>query len=333
MLRLFKSNHPLVVALVLAAAVLLHLKNFLHPESVTINFDAPLAQALAWLLHLIPFRNEIVETVFCVLLLFTQAIYFNYILDKYKIVERGNYTGAYIFILLSCMLPAFLALTPAFVANFFLLLEIDFLFSVYKKEKAGSEIFDLGFFISVASLIYFPSLAFIVFLLLGMLVLRPLRISEWFVMFTGVLVTYFLCGVYFFWFDRLGEFFSGIKFFIPSLSDFSFLLKTEVWVISVFIFFLLMLSLTKIQTNYFKTLVQIRNYFWVLVFFSLLGFLSVFLKATHNENDFIWMVIAAAVAFTYTLPLVKKQWVAEVLHLILLLFILFFQFEEQLNLF
>ncbi len=333
MLRFYKSNHPLVVMLVLVSVILLHTCAFYKPVTYAGEFVNPLSIALMWLLSLIPFNQVLVINVFSVALLFTQALYFNTILDKHKITERGNYLGAYLFILLSCMFQNFLFLSPALVANLFLLIEIDLLFSIYKKENVSSQIFDLGFVISVSSLFYFPSLAFLLFLFFGVLILRPFKIGEWMVLLIGAIVPYFLSAVYFFWFDRLPEFFNNITFRKVMNEEFGFVTNTQVIIISLVVLIAVIWSLMKIQQNYFKALVQIRNYFAVLLLFSLLGFASVFLQSNIRVENFIWLVIPVATAISYSLPMLKKWWIAEIFHLTLLLLILYFQFENQLNLF
>lgn len=333
MLHFFKSNHPLVVILVLTSVLLFHVYAFYRPVSYNEEFVNPLSIMLLWILSLTQVNQVFIMNIFSVTLIFAQALYFKSILEKHKITDRSNYSGAYLFILLSSMFQNFLFLSPALIANLFLLIEIDLLFSIYKKEKVSSKIFDLGFVISVSSLFYFPSLAFLLFLFFGVLILRPFRIGEWLVLFIGSLIPYFLSAVYFFWFDLLPDFFNNITFRKVMNEEFDFVTNTQVVVITLVIFIALSWSLIKIQQNYFKALVQIRNYFAVLLLFSLLGFLSVFMQSNIKVENFIWLVIPVATALSYALPMLKKWWVAEVFHLILLLLILYFQFENQLNLF
>ena len=333
MLRFYKSNHPLVVVLVFLALILLHAYTFYRPSFYTDEFINPLSRVLILSLNIIPLKQLFVQNILSILIVFTQALYFNKILDKYKIVERGNYLGAYVFILLSCMFRNFLFLSPALIVNVLLLLEIDLLFSINKKEKVSSQLFDLGFVIAMASLLYFPSLAFLLFLFFGVLILRPFRIGEWLVLLIGAIVPYFLSAVYFFWFDRLPEFFNNITFRKVMNEEFGFITNVQIILISSLVFIALIWSLLKIQQNYFKTLVQIRNYFAVLLLFSLLGFTTVFLQSNVRVENFIWLVIPVATALSYSLPRIKKWWMAEVFHLILFLLIIYFQFENQLNLF
>ncbi len=333
MLQLYKSNHPLIVVLVLAAVCLLHTFTFIHPVSYADDLVNPLSGALMYSLNLIPVNLMLVQNSAAVLVLFAQALYFNSIIDRHKIVAKGNYLGAYIFILLSSMFQNFLFLSPALIANIFFLIEIDLLFSIYKKEKVSSQIFDLGFVISIASLFYFPAIAFLLFLFIGLLILRPFKIGEWLVLLIGAIVPYFLSFVYFMWFDLLPEFFENITFRKVMNEEFDFVTNTQIIIISIVVLVSLLWSLVKIQQNYFKALVQIRNYFAVLLLFSLFGFPSVFLQSNIKVENFIWLVIPVATALSYALPMIKKWWVAEIFHLTLLLFIIYFQYESQLNLF
>jgi hypothetical protein len=89
-------------------------------------------------------------------------------------------------------------LTPALVASTILIVLLFRLFSAYKTEGISIHFMDAGMLIALASMVYFPSLVFFLFLLAGMTILRPFVWREWVFAFLGLAIPYiFLASVYY----------------------------------------------------------------------------------------------------------------------------------------
>ncbi len=329
MLRILKSSSPIAILYLIVMAVLLHLVVFLFPVTPSVEFNDPLGKFFIFVLQQMPINQDWLHNIIAIILLIVEALYFNIILVRHKIVTRSGSIPSYCFLLSSSLFTDFLYLTPALVANLFLLIIIDKLFTIYHFEKMSSKIFDIGFILSLTTLFYFPSIAFIAFLIIGMATIRPIRLNEYIILFIGFLVPYFLTGVYYFWNDSLPILWENFRFYgiynhkIHLTSDYSF------WVITVFMFLITSWAVHIIQLSYFKTLVQIRNYFIVIFWFTVLGFLTVFCYPTIKIEYFMWLSIPSAIAFSYAIPEIRRQWVAEIAHLTLILLVLFFQYQNH----
>lgn len=309
--------------------VLLHAVTFLSPAAASVEFNGPLWKVFITVVQQIPFNIIWVHNTLSILIVIIEAIYCNRILVKHKIVTRSGSLASYCFVLSSSLFTGLLYLTPALVANLFLLIIIDKLFTIYHFEKMSSEIFDIGFLISLTSLFYFPSIAFVAFLIIGLATIRPVRLNEYFILLVGVFIPYFLAGVYYFWYDSLAELFENSLIYGVYKQEFRLTPDYSFWMISSLMFLIVGWSVHIIQLNYFKTVVQIRNYFVVLFWFTVLGFLTVFFHPEIKSENFLWMAIPAATAVSYAIPEIRRQWVAEIVHLTLLLLVIFFQYQNN----
>jgi len=327
LLRLLKTSSPLSFILLVIITALLRIIIFLTPPAFPPEFTQPLGKLLIYLLQWIPLESNLVQNLFASILSISEAVYFSRILTKHKIIPRGSSPAAYCFLFLSSLFTGFLYLSPALVANLFLLIALDKLFVIYHHEKMSSKIFDLGFVISLASLFYFPALAFVAFLIIGLATIRPVRINEYLVLFTGAVVPYFLTGVYLFWNDSLGDLFRNITLYKIHKSEFSFINDVSILTLVLSVSAICGWAIHVVQINYFKTVVQIRNYFVVLFWFAVMGFLSVFLSSSLNVVHFIWLIIPAAAAISYAIPEIRRKWIGEIVHLVLLLLIIYFQYQ------
>lgn len=329
MLRILKSSSPIAIFFLVVMAVLLHWVTFLFPVTPSEEFNYPLGKVFMFVLQQTPFHQTWLQNILAILIVLIEALYCNRILVKHKIVTRSGSLASYCFLLSSSLFTDFLYLTPSLIVNFFLLIIIDNLFTIYHFEKMSSKIFDIGFILSVTSLLYFPAIAFIVFLIIGLATIRPVRLNEYIILLTGIFVPYFLTGVYYFWNDSLPDLWRNFFLYGTHKHELRFTTDYSFWMITAMVFIIAGWSVHIIQLNYFKTVVQIRNYFVVLFWFTVLGLLTIFFHPVLNKEYFLWLAIPAATAFSYAIPEIRRQWVAEIVHLTLLLLVIFFQYQNK----
>ncbi len=89
------------------------------------------------------------------------------------------------------------------VANLFFLLSLNSLFKLYKKYKPIGTIFNAGFWLGIAVMIYFPYAIFFISLIFGLINLRNFDYKEFLQLLLGFLCSIFLAGVAFYFFDLL----------------------------------------------------------------------------------------------------------------------------------
>jgi hypothetical protein len=101
-------------------------------------------------------------------------------------------------------------LTPALVDSLILIIILFRLFVTYKTDGPSVNFLDTGFLIAVASMIYFPAILLFVFLLVALVMLRPLNWREWVYAFLGLILPYlFVVSGYYVAGVPVKEFFQG----------------------------------------------------------------------------------------------------------------------------
>ena len=201
--------------------------------------------------------------------------------------------------------------------------------SLYKSNNPLPPIFDAGLLnIALASLFYFPALVFMLFLLLGLFVLRPFKWREWVVSFMGLVAPYFLISLYYFWNNQLLFFYSTLlPFNIGGGFKFSETLLPGMWAMLGLLTMLLLLAIGKIQSNYYKMAVRSRNYILSLFILLLIGVLSVFLSPEKSLNALQILALPIAVLIAFYFIHVKRLFMAEVLLILLIASIILSQYK------
>jgi hypothetical protein len=123
------------------------------------------------------------------------------IVNGYMLIQLNT---IHIFIPGRTQLPAFLysalaisitslhQLTPQLIASSLLILLLFRILSTYKSEGISLNFLDAGLLVSLASLFYFPAVAFFLFLLFALIILRPFIWREWTFAAIGLVLPYLL---------------------------------------------------------------------------------------------------------------------------------------------
>jgi hypothetical protein len=267
------------------------------------------------------------------ILCFVQALLVNGIINSNKILPRKSYVGGLFVIIFSSLFKEGLLLSPASLALTFLILFISRLFSLFKKDKPNSEIFDIGFFIAVATLFYFPSILFIILAFIDMATIRPFVIREWIIVLTGFVCPFYLLFVVYFWFDRTG-------FLLPDIVN----LQNGVWLRAIAMGYvrwsmigavtlLTLLLLVMVPSTLYSKLIQVRKFSTLLVVFIVFAGVSFLLQQKINLSHFVLLSLPLGIISSLVAMQIKSKLVSEVVHLILILLVVTGQFLPLFNFF
>jgi len=332
LVSIFRSYHPAVIFMLLVYVMIFRLVLFLEP----VVFQPPantnlLSQITYHVLETFAGNRNWLYDLISVLLVFFQALYFNYLINYYRVLSRSSYLPAVSYILISSLFIEFLSLTPALMANTFLLFALAKIFSLYKKEQVTGIMFDAAFLVSIASLFFFPYVAFYIFILASISLLRPFSLREYLISIIGLILPYYFAGVYFFWIGRLPEFFQMV-----AISDIRFnteVLERSLRILIIGIPVIIVMGWTAlyIQANLFRMVVQVRNYLIVFVWFFVSGILSLLIQFQGDIFHFIWLVVPGGISFAFFFTEFRRKFVSEIVHLFLILAILFFEYIYLFN--
>ena len=324
MLRLVRTNQPLAVVFLLLYAFVLRSYQFMYPIEWTPTGHHFITD---WIYGMIQ-PNSYSMSIVALVLVFVQAILVNYLVTSYKMTRETTFYPALIYILLASAIPEFLYLSPVLMANTFLLIVIGQLFKWYKQREAAAHIFNVGFWIAIGSMFYF---SFNVYYILGIVALtsmRAFRANEWLILTIGLLVPYFLVGVYQFWIGNLDVFLGEYVFGNFAFFDWNYLNTSYIYFkIGLFVLLILFVVMRS-QGYFFKTSIQAQKNITVLlwsIFISLLGL--IFQKDVTVE---IFLLLSLPLSFFIALNLLdfSKEWMREALHLGILMLVLGFQYKD-----
>jgi hypothetical protein len=258
---IFRNNDRLVLFTIPIGAILVWFFSFYILDN---NYIAPEGGVLY------PILFELIKPIWLfkllnLLILLSSAYLVSYISIKQEVTDKQNHFSAYFLILLNTYLNLESPLHPLMVGNFFFLLSLNSYLSTYRSDHALGFVFDGAFFLSVASLFYFPMLFFIPVVFVALLIMRTFIVREWLLILIGLALPYFLCAIFFFLFDIPQSLFfaryagSFSKFSFPQLSNGSFLIHFA-FIVILGVTFLRLLSHGlggKIKTQKSKTLILI----------------------------------------------------------------------------
>ena len=279
---------------------------------------------------LIPYSIEslfspILNITLAAIVVFIQAILFNRLVNNFSIFGKTTFLPALFYVVASSVFTPFLVLSPPLICNFFLLFIINKILLDYKKSDSISTMFDLGLITAIGTLFYFPFVLFMLLLWASLVLIRPFNWREWVSALVGYLTVVVVLGVYYFWNGRLLDFYEIWK---PLSNKFPFFLKIKLsdYIVLFPIVIVALLGIVQIRQNFFKSFVLVRKFFLLLFFLFLFSTLSFYLKTDFRINHFLLSVIPVAALLTYYFAFAKKRWIYESFFLIIISFIIYFQF-------
>jgi len=274
-------------------------------------------------LYAIPsFYNVLLAAV----LVFIQALLLNHLVNHYNLLGKPTFLPALMFIVVSGLFTPFLVLSPPLICNFIVIWMLFKLFSFYKSKDAKSAAYDLGMIVAAGSIIYLPFIYFFLVIWTALVIFRPFNWREWAACIMGYITVFFFLAVYYYLSNNLGQFYNAG---LPPAAKFpgSIEIKYDNYMELVPVIIIFVLCFIKLRQNFFRSYVQIRKSFQLLFIVFLIAGLSFFVKGAFQLNHFLLCAVPAAVFFSYYFLHAKRKWFYETLFGLLLISIIYFQFN------
>ncbi|MEJ6981592.1 DUF6427 family protein [Pedobacter sp. P351] len=324
MISLFRRLNPVNILLLVIIAVILRLGIFSNqPESL----DFKIFESYASVLFNIQSNNLFsVESnlFFALLLTLVQALLFNRIVNEYNLLGKPSFIPALMFITGSSVLVNFLVLTPVLLCNFLTIWMLSKFLSIHRKESAQSTMFDLGMIIGAGTLIYLPFVAMMLLLWISLIIFRAFNWREWVAGIIGFITVYFFIAVAYY----LTDSYETLKNFkVPLAIEFKLgQINIYDYLVLVPLLIILFLSGLSLQQKLYRSNIHIRKSYLLFFFILLFSILSFFITSQHHLFHFLLAVPAAAAFMAFYFISATKAWFYESLYLVLVGFIIYFQF-------
>lgn len=312
MIRFFKSPQPAALIVIPFIVLILWGQQALNMQVVRDETSMPLWTLLAGILEALP---AFIRYLIFAGIISLEAIYFNLLLNRHEVLYKNSYLPSLCFVLLASLSSSLLLVHPVHLVNLIFLRVFDKIFSLFKNESPVRALFDSGFLLGIAALLYLPALPMYLLFLIAVSLLRPFSWREWLVMLSAFFLPYFFISVYFFWEQELlifwKEYIGKFKHLWPQLNmQFPLSEKILMLVMSG----LLVLSLVKLRGNYYKNIIRTRTYQQIVFLCLLINGAAVLLIHKIEWIHFAALAIPIAMFYAYYFVSAKKRvWFAELL--------------------
>lgn len=256
------------------------------------------------------------------LLLYTQAISFNQMVNGQRLMQKPNYLTAMAYLLITSLFKEWNILSAPLIVNTFMIWVWARMSGLNNVRNVTATLFNIGLAIGIATFFYFPSIAFTAMVIFGLIVTRPFKLAEWLVALLGILAPYYFLFSYVFLTDKWkGYSLPGFAISLPQFYESRWALAAIIIVL-----FTSAIGLIFIRQNFLRQLVQTRKS-WNLVFlYCIVAVCIPFINAAHSFQYWIMSAvpIAAFVGCAFLYP--QKKWFPLVLHWLMVAFVIAFSY-------
>lgn len=313
MLKVFRTNQLPTSVLLLFYAALLKLVVFWAPFRWTPNGQGWLADMLYdWVNW-----QSVPAQILSIFLLAVQGFIVNYIVLENRLSNENTLFPGVFFVLLSSAFPDFLYLSPVLLGNTFFLIGLSQILKVYKKNQCAGYIFNAGFWVGLASLVYFPFIFMAVVMVAAILILRAPKMSEILLNLIGTITIFWLIGIGFYLTDHFQQF-SSLQF----ANNFDFLgfldsnFTTQSWIKFGLFFLLLLWSILNAGIYMGKKNIESQKKITILYWVLAGGILAGMFQRAVTLDHLLVLTPALGIFLGFSFENMKAS-IAEAIHFVL----------------
>jgi hypothetical protein len=323
---IFRANNPLNTFLLFMYGILLKLIWFIHPQMPVIHqSDGFLFDHI--LLAIKPaFGSYPVGYSFITyLLLFTQAVSFNQLLNNRRLMQKPNYLPGMSYLLITSFFSEWNILSAPLVINTLLIWVWAKMSNLYNNKNAKTTLYNIGIAIGICTFFYFPALAFSLLIIFALLITRPPKIAEWIIPVIGIITPWYFLFSWLFLTDKL------YSFHVPGF-EISYPLFAQNNIQYAGMILILILAITGgffVQSFSSKQIVQVRKSWSLLLLYLIIALFIPFINNSHNFEYWILAVVpvSAFVACAFYYP--RIRWIPRVIHWILVGFVIYLEYLKK----
>lgn len=268
--------------------------------------------------------NDFLFAILTFIVLFTQALQLNSLINKHRMMQRINFLPAAAYLIITSLMPEWNHFSAPLLVNSLVLLIFSSLFKLSNQYTIKGTVFNIGVAIGISSFIFFPSVILFVWLIFALLIMRSVRINEWLICLLGVTTPYYFYAAYLFFSDHWSweHLFHPITIAMPSPGQSLWRAMGSILLIVPFL-----IGGYFVQENLRKMLIQVRKSWSLMLIYLLFALFIPFLNNTSIgfEN---WVLIivpfAAFHACTYLYP--PQRWIPVVVFWLSIAYILIYQY-------
>lgn len=257
------------------------------------------------------FNSPVVDYIIGVLLVSGMGLYFNFIVQKHKLLPGFNYLPALVVVVLNSLLGDLLVLTKVHFAVAFLLVAFHQLLEVYNKDNASANVFNLGLFLGLAITTYGPILVLLPVFVFGISYLKPVKLKEQFVLLIGLLVPTVYWVSYLFVSDQFDL--GVLSIMEQPFFEYSQISLTSKYLVLYIVDLLSVVALIKVALYLRSEVVKTRKIVITTVVLMFSGTFSILLNQFDYLSFFLISVPSCGLLMAILFYEIKRAWMAELL--------------------
>lgn len=202
-LHLVRANSPYTVIILFIITLGLKLQALAHPVLPAIHDHQLIFGSIVVFFKRIFGESGAAFTWLAILMTFAQSLYLRMITIRHRLLAKATYVPAFIYIIISSLHPALGMFSAPLLVNWLVLGALDTILGFTRREDQPRTIFNAGFLLACAALLHFPAIAYAMFLVLALVLLRPFRPGEWIVAILGYLTPGYFAVCLLYLYDKL----------------------------------------------------------------------------------------------------------------------------------
>lgn len=314
MLKFFRHSYIAQLVVIIVMALALWIPVFVSSLNDTITPDpvTPLCNLITGIFG----SSHIALPIFTFAVFITSVLFFNSMLSVNQLVTRNSSIGAFVYVLCICSVPVQQEYYQFLIASPFIMMAMQTIYLIYQVEKPEMYLMNAGIFLSIASMIYFPSIILLLWVLLSMMVM-DIRGGRYFLIpIVGFVFPYFLLFVWFYFSKTLVENIEAYGLAFNELQLMRLELSTENIAILIVVFILSMLSILKIRSGNTDNSISTRKKVNVTIMLMAFSVVMLFMQEPLMSNGLIFLVLAvfASMALCY----VKKTKIVDIIIILIM---------------
>ena len=328
LVRIFKTNQPIIIVLVIAVAFVLELPALLHTTIALFPSDAPISGLPIYgYLNQLLLKNLNLAGIAGFMLLVINALYFNHLVQKFELIGKPSYLPALIFLVFSTLTKEQLVISPVLIVELLLLIVLDLLLNSFHAQDALSVCFESGILIAIASLIYLPASPLLLFVVIAIGTMRSFAWKEFFGVLLGFLFPIIYLATYYFYTDQLRSIFlSCIRNpIIQNTHSYTIQSFQPYLEVGIFVLLSFMLSLGRGRNSNQRS-VQYRSSINTLRWLFVLGGAIIYVAPNLNFINFSIALLPLTIVVANYFAGARVIWLAEMMMYILISLIIFNRF-------
>ena len=259
------------------------------------------------------------------LLLFTQALSFNQIIISRRLMQKPNYLPAMSYLLITSFFSEWNIFSAALVINTIMVWIWARMSNLNNNQHPKSKLFNAGIAVGICSFFYLPAAAFAIFIILSVLITRPLKIAEWIIAFIGIVTPWYFLACWLFLTDKLYSF--RLAGFGKSPASFESLI-IELTGLGLIVL-LIIIGAFYVRSFMSKQVLQVRQNWGLMLLYLLVAVGIPFISINLHLGFWLLALLPASAFIGCAFYYPKVRWIPMAVHWLMVCFVLYIQYFKK----